>query len=400
MFIKAAIDKILGTGKKMRDQQNTNSDKSHPLQRIKRLKVNRPITWLALLVVLIVVLAAWIVEKKQTLQEQAFSEGKIEQSPTNVVTLELSPKAISEQMSLPAMTHPWVDLQIVSEVQGKVAKKLVKKGQSVKKGSVLAQIDDREYRIALSSARASFHAAKAAHDRLKKLHQEEVASRGELDNAIAQLSTARAVMQSAALNLARCQILAPIEGVVDDLTVEVGQYLKNGDSVARILQIDRIKVIAGIPESDVNAIRSAKEFLITIDALNKKTFRGTYNYLSRSTNSLAHAYQLEIAVSNLESEILPGMFARAEIVKKQISNALSVPLFALLPYKNSHAVLIASHGRAKQVPVTTGIQEGWEVQVVNGLSPGDQVIVVGQRDIGDCAPVKVLRTVSNVEELR
>jgi RND family efflux transporter MFP subunit len=187
---------------------------------------------------------------------------------------------------------------------------------------------------------------------------------------------------------------------VDALTVELGQYLKNGDSVARILQIDRIKVIAGIPESDVNAIRSAKEFLITIDALNKKTFKGTYNYLSRSTNSLAHAYQLEIAVSNLESEILPGMFARAEIVKKQISNALSVPLFALLPYKNSHAVLIASHGRAKQVPVTTGIQEGWEVQVVNGLSPGDQVIVVGQRDIGDGAPVKILRTVSNVEDLR
>ncbi len=384
----------------MRDQQNTTSDQSHPLQRIKHLKVNRPIIWLALLVVLVVVLAAWIREKKQTLQEQASSENKIKQSPTNVVTLELSPKALSEQMSLPAMTRPWVDLQIVSEVQGKVAKKLAKKGQSVKKGSVLALIDDRDYQIALSSAKASFRAAQAAHDRLKKLHQEEVVSRAELDNAIAQLSTAKAAMQSASLNLARCKIRAPIEGVVDDLPIENGQYLKNGDSVARILQIDRIKVIAGIPESDVNAIRRTKEFLITIDALDKKTFKGTYSYLSQSTNSLAHAYQLEIVVDNPENEIVPGMFARAEIVKKQINNALSVPLFALLPYKDSHAVLIASNGRAKQVPVTTGIQEGWAVQVVNGLSPGDQVIVVGQRGIGDGDPVKVLRTVSNVEDLQ
>ncbi len=366
---------------------------------LRRLWGALPAISLALLVGLILVLNSWIHSEGEIIKEQKAKGLKEHQAPKNVVALVMSPGPIRDQINLPAVVHPWVELQVVAEVRGQVVRKLVEEGQRVRKGTLLAKIDDRDYRNAYASAKASYEAAKASHYRIQKLYEEQVATRSQLDDVVTQLSTTRAAMDNTALNLERCEIRSPMEGVVDRLPIENGQYLNDGDPVARILQIDQVKIEVGIPESDVDAVRRVHKFTVTIDALNGKTFEGTYHYLSKSADSLARTYRLEIAVDNPDGEILPDMFARAQIVKKQVDQALRVPLYALTPYKDAHAVFMADQGHARRVPVRTGIQEGWQVQVAEGLQAGDQVIVVGQRDISDGTPITVLRTVASAEEL-
>jgi RND family efflux transporter MFP subunit len=377
--------------------QNTDSFTGN--QWLRRLWGFLPLISLALLVGAILVLNSWIHSEGEIIKEQKTKGLKEQQVPNNVVALALSPGPIRDQINLPAVVHPWVELQVVAEVRGKVVHKLVAEGQRVQKGTVLAKIDDRDYRNAFASARASYQAAKAAHDRIQRLYKQQVATRSQLDDVVTLLSTTRAAMDTAALNLERCEIRSPMQGVVDRMHIENGQYLNDGDPVARILQIDQVKIEVGIPESDVDAIRRVQQFKITIDALNGKTFKGKYHYLSKSADSLARTYRLEIAINNPDGEILPDMFARAQIVKKQVNDALRVPLYTLTPYKDAHAVFVADQGRARQVPVRIGIQEGWQVQIAEGLQAGDQVIVVGQRDISDGTPIKVLRTVNSIEEI-
>ena len=112
-------------------------------------------------------------------------------------------------------------------------------------------------------------------------------------------------MANAQLRLDRTVIRSPLTGVVDQTFIEAGQYVNPGQEIAKILQIDKVKVEVGIPESDVDAVRQVKHFQVIIDALGGKRFKGEYNFLSRSTTSMARLYNLEITVANPDGEILP-----------------------------------------------------------------------------------------------
>ncbi len=365
---------------------------------LRRLGANLPLLGLILLIGVVVVLQSWIRSEGETLKARKVA-GTEKSEPLNVVALELHPGPMQDRINLPGVVRPWVALKVVAEVPGKLVAKPIDEGQRVEKGAVLAMIDDRDYRNALASTTASYNAAKASHDRLALLYRDELVTRAQLDDAVALMNTTKAARDTAALNLERCVIRSPMAGVVDRMHIENGQYLAAADPVADVLQVNRVKIEVGIPESDVDAVRSIEHFEVTIDALKGRAFKGRRHYLSSSADTLARAYRLEIAVENPDGALLPDMFARAEIVKQRIENALSVPLFALVTYQKEPAVFVADGGRARLVTVQTGIQQGWQVQIDQGLQVGDKVIVVGQRGTKEGAPINVVRTISTLAEL-
>lgn len=366
---------------------------------LRRLWGMLPLLSLILLIGVIAVLTSWIASQGEALDQKKAALADEKTAATNVVALEVRPEPIRDQISLPGVVKPWVALNVVAEVGGKIIEKPVAEGQTVRRGDILAVIDERDYQNAFVSARASYRAAKAAKDRLQALFEDKLATRSQLDDAIAAMETTKAAMDNAALNLERCTIRSAMDGVVDRLHIENGQFVATGDPVADVLQIDRVKIEVGIPESDVDAVRRVKTFGISLDALGGRIFQGNHHYLAKSADSLARSYRLEVAVENPDGEILPDMFARVTIVKNQVDNALAVPLFSLIANKGQQAVYLAENGKARLVPVKTGLQQGWQVQVTDGLHPGDRVIVVGQKEVRNQAPVNVIRTVRDPEEL-
>jgi membrane fusion protein, multidrug efflux system len=366
---------------------------------LRRLMSNLPLLGLMMLIGLIVVLQGWIRSEGETIKVQKASSLGKEPDPINVVTLEVRPGPLQDRINLPGVVRPWVALTIVAEVPGKIVAKQVAEGQRVAQGTILALIDDRDYRNAHSAAAASYQAAKASHDRLTLLYKDELVTRAQLDDAVALLNTSKAAMDNAALNLERCTIRSPLAGVVDRLHIENGQYLGAADPVAGLLQVDRVKIEVGIPESDVDVVRNIEHFKVIIDALDGRGVQGHRHYLARSAETLARTYRLEIAVDNPDGALLPDMFARVEVVKRRVENALSVPLFALVSHQKEQAVYVAEAGKARLAPVRKGIQEGWQVQIDKGLQAGAMVIVVGQRDIKDGAAINVVRTIGSPEEL-
>jgi membrane fusion protein, multidrug efflux system len=352
-----------------------------------------------MLIGLIVVLQGWIRSEGETIKTQKAADLGKEPDPINVVALEVRPGPLQDRINLPGVVRPWVALTIVAEVPGKIVAKQVVEGQHVTQGTILAQIDDRDYRNAHSAAAANYHAAKASHDRLALLYKDELVTRAQLDDAVALLDTSKAAMDNAALNLERCTIRSPMTGVVDRMHIENGQYLAAADPVAGLLQMDRVKIEVGIPESDVDTVRNIERFKLTIDALGGRAVQGRRHHLARSAETLARTYRLEIAVDNPDGALLPDMFARVEIVKRRVEDALSVPLFALVSHQKEQAVYVAEAGRARLAPIRKGIQEGWQVQIDQGLQAGAMVIVVGQRDIKDGARINIVRTIASSEEL-
>ena len=220
-----------------------------------------------------------------------------------------------------------------------------------------------------------------------------------MDNAVARVENTRSAMNNARLALDRCTIKAPFSGVVNRMLIEEGQYLSVGDPLLELLQIDRLKVRVGIPESDVDAVRRIETFQVTIDALDNRSFVARKHFLSKIADPMARLYSLELELDNSRGEILPDMFTRVEIIKQEVPEGLSVPLYAVINRDAEHIVYVVENGQARARPVKLGMLEGWRVQITDGLRSRQQVVVVGHRSVNDGEPVNVVRTVDRPEDI-
>ena len=169
--------------------------------------------------------------------------------------------------------------------------------------------------------------------------------------------------------------------------------------VAQILQFDEVKVTVGVPESDVAAIFDLDEADVIIEALGNRRVKGKKIFLSRQPRSLARLYNLELGIPNEDGRILPGMFAKVELIKKVYPSALAVPLYAVITQGNDRFVYVEKDGKVEKRSIELGVLMGWQVHVKKGLNPGDRVVVVGHRFLDDGQAVQVIKNVLDPAEI-
>ncbi len=357
--------------------------------------------WLVVVCLGWLVVSNFITIKIQMAEIEAENKAALaaERPLVNVVTLTLVPGPIRETISFPGMIEPWVELNIPAEARGTVTRKMISDGAYVKKGAPICRVDSRDYQNAFNSIQASYKTAMASLKRQQKLFSEKLTTRANLDDIEARVENLKAELENAALALERCTVRSPMTGSVNRVFVEPGQFVNPGDTVAEILRIDPVKVTVGIPESDVTAARRQSMFPVTIDALSSEPFSGRKRFLSKKTETTARLFEMEVAIDNPDGMLLPGMFARVEIVKGSVDNGLAIPLYSVITRNKETFVFVETDGTAYKRPIRTGIQDGWMVEVPEGLEPDERVIVVGHRGVHDDQKINVVRNVADSKEI-
>lgn len=360
---------------------------------------NLPRFLLLAMIALIFVLAGVIKKESTSIAADKAAGMNQEQPPVNAVTLALKPTAIHDRINLPGNVEAWTTLSLLSKLNGTVDELLVREGQKVKKGDVLARIDADDYRIAMERAKAAYDLAKAEYERDKAIYAKGVIPTAELDANETQMQTAKADFENAQLQYDRCLVTAPMNGIVRKLDAKVGLQLAIGDPIGEILEIDRLKAVVGIPESDVTAVRGLDTVDLSLQALEDRRVTGTVHYLSSSPETVARLFRLELAIDNAGGEILPGMFVRADVIKKTVPDAIVIPFYSVVSRNNEQYVFIEKDGVVQKKNVRLGIMEKWMVQVTEGLAAGDRLLVEGHRDVEDKQKVKVVKAVTDPKEL-
>lgn len=383
---------------------NTQKTPRNPQNRRGRILMfvwrNIPRLVLVCIILLIVMLAVRISKEKAQLQAEKAATQAQQEKPVNAVLYELQPVTMHDAINLPGVIEPWTRLELLAKIGGSIDQVLVQEGSTVKKGDVLARIEEDDYRIALDSATAAYKRALSEYERKKAMLSKKITSQAELELSETQMLTAKAAMEDAQLQLSRCTITAPMSGVIKRLDAKIGLFLSIGDPIAEILQIDRVKAVVGIPESDVDAVRQLSEVDLTIQALGDLQITGKKYFLAPAPETTARLYRLELAIDNSSGTILPGMFFRANILKQTIDNAISVPLYSVITRNNEQFVFVAEDGKVQKRLVKLGIIDQWLVQITDGLHAGDKVVIEGHRDVEDGQQVNIIKTVSDPEGLR
>ncbi|MBT8333098.1 MAG: efflux RND transporter periplasmic adaptor subunit [Deltaproteobacteria bacterium] len=344
---------------------------------------------------LILILFFSISEKYSDIKADQETAIKQERPPINTVVMEVVPTTISNRINLPGSVESWTKLELISKIAGSIDEVLVKEGDAIKKDDVIARIESDDYRIALERARAAYKLAKADYERDKSVYAKGVIPTAELDARETNMQTAKADLDNAELMFARCTITAPMDGVVRRLDAKIGLYLSVGDPIGSLLQIDKVKAVIGIPESDVTAVRLLDSVEVTIQALEDKKVTGRRYFISSSPETAARLYRLELEIDNPGHRILPGMFVRANIVKQQKDNAVAIPFYSVISRSDQQFVFVEKDGTVEKRYVQTGIMEQWMVEITKGLKAGERIVVEGHRDVEDGRKVKVVKVITD-----
>jgi HlyD family secretion protein len=374
-----------------------------------------------------------------------------------VQTEKVVKRTITQTVSATGTLDPEFKVQITPEVTGEIVDLPVQEGDFVNKGQLLIKIKSDTYlaqveqsEAALKSAKANLAMNKAQLDkvtsdynRAKELHAKNLESdsdleaaksayltaEAQLNSALAQISQMEGALKVQKDQLSKCTIHSPMAGTVSQLNVELGERVlgsgySQGTNVMTVSDLKSMQAVVDVDENDVVLVHVGDTAKIKIDAFGDKVFRGIVTQIGNSaitsgagTQDQVVNFEVKLKFIDFDSGFRPGMSCSATIETKTLHDVLSVPIQSVTARtgmenlqqeadqndnsdkkktssnKIQEIVFIAENGKAKAVPVKTGISDDNYIQIISGLKQGQEVITGSykaiSKDLHDGSVIKV-----------
>jgi membrane fusion protein (multidrug efflux system) len=282
------------------------------------------------------------------------------------------------------------DAEVIAKVGGEVRRILVEEGDLVKAGQVLATLDDRQLRLQAAQTRAALAKTERDFNRQIELHEKGLVSAGAFESLKYDLDNQRAADDIAQLSLSYSEIRAPFAGTVATRHIKVGQEIAIGSKLFRVTDPTPLKASVFVPERELARLKPGQSATVAVDALAGRAFPAVVKLVSPTVDAATATFKVTLEVNDPKGELKPGMFARVGIVFERRGDTLTIPRVALLDTDGSANVFVVTGGKAEQRAIKTGLSNSGKVEVVEGLTGSEQVVVVGQNGLKDGNPVRVV----------
>ncbi len=311
---------------------------------------------------------------------------------TSVKIQSVNAMDLNEYFTLPGSLEAWEDLTLAAEIAGPVDWVGPEEGARIQAGEKILTIDSVSQKANLESAQVDADIKKATMDRYQQLVEENLVSRQEYDNSVNAYETARQNLELARIAMQKSIVRAPVDGVLDRRLVERGEYIKVGDPVALLVQVDRLKAMVDVPEKDVRYLHAGEAVEVVqaqIDTGKETHHRGKLVHLAYKADPNTRTYRAKIEIDNSTGELRPGMIIRVEALRRHLKDAITVPLYAVIDLDGRKVVFIEDQGKAqlRQVDVDRVIDD--QAVITKGLQLNEHLIVKGQQLLVDGSKVKI-----------
>lgn len=312
----------------------------------------------------------------------------------NVETFTVEAKPFAERITVTGMLEADRDVTVASEEEGVIREVFVEKGARVSAGQAIARIDDRVLRAQHDQAVSEAVLAKETYERQRRLWEDE-----QMGTELAYLQakygaeTAEANARQLEARLERTVVRAPIDGYLEDRQVEVGTMVQPGATVARIVDADPLKVIAGVPERYAGQVEAGGQADVGLEAEGLGVMRGHVGFVGTVVDTRTRTFPIEVDVPNASGRLKPGLVTRVQLARGTIEDAIVVPRDAVLRSAVGYLVYVVQEEEGQAIArartVTTGAGQGGNVVIESGLEPGDRIVIVGHQQLADGDHVRV-----------
>lgn len=265
-------------------------------------------------------------------------------------------------------------------------------GDRVRRGQVLVEMSSVEQAADLAEARAAHQAAQDELRRYQELYDRGFASQARLDTVRAAAEAAEARLNAGGSRIADRTIRAPFAGVVGLRTASPGQYVRPGDQIGTLDDVSEIKLDFDVPETQIARLRAGVEINARTAAYPERMFSGVIANVDSRIDPTTRTVRVRAMLPNSDEALRPGMLLTVE-VRSNPREALAVPEIAILDQADGAYVYRVAAGdggeRAELVRIRTGQRSGGMAEVIEGIAPGDRIIVEGVQGVRPGQPVQV-----------
>ena len=289
-----------------------------------------------------------------------------------------------------APIEAFADAVVIAKVGGEVREILVEEGDDVRRGQVLARLDGDRLRLEMLQAEANLRKLQRDYQRNVDLKDKALISEGDFEKIQYEMEALEASFELAQLELDYTEIRAPIGGVVSERFVKVGNTIDVNTETFQVTSLEPLVSYLHVPEREYRRIDPGQPATIGIDALPGETFEAAVARVSPVVDPATGTFKITIEVSDPSRRLKPGMFGRIDIVYDSRPMVLQIPRSAVIEEAGETAVFVVEGRTAVRRLIRTGYSEAGNVEVIEGLTDSDEVVIVGQSNLKNGSQVSVI----------
>jgi len=306
---------------------------------------------------------------------------------------------ITRSITLPGEIKAYQQATLYAKVAGYLKTITVDKGDQVKEGDLLADIEVPELIAEETRGKAEVEVADLDYQRLSESRKKapDLVTPQSVDDAKGKLDVAKATLERTETLLGFAKITAPFSGIVTKRMVDPGAFIPAATSgstaqnaaIVTLADFNTVRVQVAVPELESSLVATGQPVKVSVEGLSGRSFDGKITRFSYALDEASRTMLAEIELPNPKLELRPGMYASVKIGIERKDDALLVPVEALVVEKTGASVFALADGKAKKTRVQTGFNDGTDVEIISGVKTGQRVILAGKRSLSDGQPVTV-----------
>jgi membrane fusion protein (multidrug efflux system) len=337
------------------------------------------------------VLAAVLLASCQQGGDEVDAETEDDESPAIPVETALPTRGdIYAVYSGTAPIEAFADATVIAKVGGEIREVLAEEGDDVHSGQVLARLDGDRLRLEKEQAEANLRKLQRDYQRNVDLKGKGLVSEGDFEKIRYEMEALQATFDLAKLELSYTEIRAPIDGVVSERFIKVGNTIDVNEQTFKVTSLEPLISYLHVPEREYRRIKPGQKAIIEVDALSGASFEAVVARVSPIVDPETGTFKISIEVSDASRQLKPGMFGRIGIVFDMHANALQIPRSAIVESAGQSSVFIVSEDVVERRLISTGYAQSGQIEVLQGLDDMDEIIVVGQTSLKDGSKISVI----------
>lgn len=329
--------------------------------------------WIAIVMLALVAFFLKLAFTKSNEKDKRGDKGKVEKKVDAII---VKPTLLINEISVSGSLLAFEEVELKNEVAGRVVKINLPEGKFVKKGTLLVKLFDDDLQSSLHKLTTQLAIQQKIYNRQSELLKVSGISQNDYDQTGLLLNSLKADIEVEKTLIRKTEVLAPFDGVIGLRNISIGAIVTPATLLSTIRTANKIKLDFSVPEKYSSVISTGMKVKFRMSN-NDKVYDATVIATEQGINVGTRSLKVRALVNSSARELVSGAFANVTLRLSENKNALMIPTQTIIPEEENKSVIVARHGKAHFITVQTGIRKASDIEITDGLQPGDTVITTG-----------------------